>query len=288
MTQMVWKCGLALALLTSAATGPARAPDEVVAAERSFAAYAQTHGVNSAFHQFIADDGLLFIPDPKLGKTLLAKAPNGPGSLNWWPIYAGMAASGDLGFTTGPYVMEGPRGKAYGHFFTVWRKQPDGMWRWLLDHGTPTTAQPAEGPDAPVRTLTASGKRGQAAGAWSKLIMLEAEFAQALGRDAKAAYLSRLAEDARVMRAGPQPAHGWSAYRVRVAEGPATVTASHLGGDISKAGDLAFTYGHASWPEAGRAVKGHYIRIWQNRANGWALVVDELVPTPPPPPKPAS
>ncbi|MCP6379431.1 nuclear transport factor 2 family protein, partial [Klebsiella pneumoniae] len=92
----------------------------------------------------------------------------------------------------------------------------------------------------------------------------------------KTAYLATLAEDARVMRVGPQPAQGRAAYRTRIAEGPASVTASHIGGDISKAGDLAFTYGHASWPEAGREVKGHYVRIWQNRPSGWALVVDEL------------
>lgn len=277
---------LAAALFSSAAA--ARAPDEVVAAERSFAAHAQAHGVNAAFRRFIADDGVLFVPDPKPGKALLATLPERPGTLKWWPVYAGLAASGDLGFTTGPYEMDGSHGKVHGHFFTVWKKQPDGQWRWFLDHGTPTRAKPAQEPDTPVQTLAAPRVRRAApsADAWKQLLAVEKDFAAALARDARSAYLATLAEDARVMRVGPQPAQGRAAYRARIAEGPAMVSAAHLGGSISQAGDLAFTYGDARWAEDDRQVKGHYVRIWQNRAAGWALVVDELVPTPPPPPKP--
>jgi ketosteroid isomerase-like protein len=276
---------LAGLLLGSAAS--ARAPDEVVEAERSFAAYAQQKGVNAAFHSFIADDGLLFVPEPKPGKALLAGRPERPGSLNWWPAYAGMARSGDLGFTTGPFVIEGPAGKGYGHFFTIWKKQPDGSWRWVIDHGTPTKAQAAEGPDTPVRALAASTGATEAGPerGWQALVALEGRFAQQLARNARAAYLATLAEDARVMRVGPQPAHGRSVYRERIEAGPESVRVSHLGGGISQAGDLAYTYGDARWAEGGAEVKGHYVRIWQNRPPGWTLVVDELIPVPPPPKK---
>jgi ketosteroid isomerase-like protein len=262
------------------AATPARASvEEVVAAERAFAALAQEKGVAPAFATYIAEDGLIFIPDPKPGKKLLQSVPSRPGSLRWWPIYAGAAASGDLGFTTGPFVADDGKTKGYGHFFTIWKRQPDGSWRWLIDHGTPTDAQPAEGEATPVTTLAAA-KPG---GSWTDLRALEARLDQDLARDARAAYLAVLAEDARVMRVGPQPAQGRAAYLARLDAGPRTITASHLDGGASSAGDLAYSYGHASWEQAGKPIKGHYIRVWQHRPAGWRLIVDELIPAPPPP-----
>jgi ketosteroid isomerase-like protein len=83
------------------------------------------------------------------------------------------------------------------------------------------------------------------------------------------------------MRVGPQPAIGRSAYLALIAEGPATIRTARLGGGISKAGDLAYTYGSAQWDKEGSARSGHYVRIWQRRASGWTLVVDELIASPP-------
>ena len=271
----------AVAAALLAAT-PARASvQEVIAAERAFAALAQEKGVGPAFAHYIAEDGLLFIPDPKPGKKLLATAPTRPGTLRWWPIHAGAAASGDLGFTTGPYVADDGKTKRYGHFFTIWKRQPDGSWRWLIDHGTPTEAQPPEGEGTPITTLGAA----RPGGSWATLRALEARLDRDLGSDAKAAYRAILADDARVMRVGPQPAQGRTAYLARLAAGPDKVTARHIDGAASSAGDMAYSYGHATWNEAGKPIKGHYVRIWQHRAGGWQLVVDELVPAPPPPPK---
>src|SRR6185295_1413148 len=59
--------------------------------------------------------------------------------LAWQPAYAGMARSGDLGFTTGPWEFKGdvndktPSG--YGHFVTLWKKQSDGSWKFVVDLG---------------------------------------------------------------------------------------------------------------------------------------------------------
>ena len=263
--------------------------DDMVETERSFARHAAEKGVPDAFRTYIAEDGLMFAPDPKPGKALLRAAPKGPGgALEWWPVYAGMSVSGDLGFSTGPYVMEGERGKAHGHFFTIWKKQADGSWRWVIDHGTPTLTPAIEPRGAEVASLPASpavSTSAVGADAWAAVRQREDQLDAALATDAAAAYLAALSDDARVMRVGPQPAMGRSAYRARLEDGPETVTAAHIGGGISQAGDLAYTYGHAAWSEDETGHKGHYVRIWQRRADGWKLVVDELIPTPPPRPQ---
>lgn len=279
---------LLIAFALAAPAAASASVREIVAAERAFAAHAEKHGVANAFQTYIADDGLLFVPDPKPGKALLARAPSRPGTLRWWPIYAGAARSGDLGFSTGPYVADDGKNQRYGQFFTIWKKQPDGSWRWLIDHGTPSGEAAPQGPETAPRFLSAEpAVRAEPTDAWQRLKAREQRLDQDLARDARAAYLSVLCPDGRVMRAGPQPASGRAAYLARLDEGPATVRASHIGGGISNAGDLAYTYGNASWPAADGEVRGHYVRVWQNRAQGWVLVVDELVPAPPPPPKPA-
>src|SRR5687768_15982217 len=59
-----------------------------------------------AFMAFIADDGLLFRPGAVNGKKWMLERPLPPSDkrslLAWQPNFAGMAAAGDLGFTTGP------------------------------------------------------------------------------------------------------------------------------------------------------------------------------------------
>ena len=51
-----------------------------------------------------------------------------------------VADSGELGFTWGTYVatFHNKTGKlitTYGKYMDVWRRQPDGTWRWIADMG---------------------------------------------------------------------------------------------------------------------------------------------------------
>jgi ketosteroid isomerase-like protein len=275
---------LAATLAGPAAAAPSPAPvGEVVEAERAFARAARTDGVNAAFLRYSAPDGLVFQPGPKLAREALAANPIPPVSIEWWPVYAGIAASGDLGFTTGPYVIgEGER-RVHGWYFTVWKRQADGSWRWVLDHGPPTREAAPFGPDTPVVALP----RGRPAGkdnALGSLRAAEAHLAASLALDARAALPRFLAADGRLMRVGPQPAVGASAWPALLAAGPDRIETAPLGGSASAAGDLAYTYGTARWQKNGAWISGHYVRIWQRRAGGWKLVVDNMIASPPPRP----
>ena len=114
----------------------------------------------------------------------------------------------------------------------------------------------------------------------------EAHLAAALAMDARAALPRFLAADGRLMRAGPQPAVGSAAWRPVLAAGPERIETAPLGGEVSAAGDLAYTYGTARWQKEGADIAGHYVRIWQRRADGWRLIVDNMIPSRPPPPAP--
>ena len=268
--------------LAAPAVLPAVDVGEVVAAERAFARAARDRGVGAAFRSFAAADALIFAPGPRPAAPLFAAAPDVGGTLAWWPAYAGIAASGDLGFTTGPFVQEdGPR-RRHGNYFTIWRRQADGAWRWVLDHGPTASGPPPAAPSAAVATLPPAPAAAAPAGkAWDSLLAAEAALASALAADAPGALRTALADDARLLREGSQPAVGRSAFAALLAAGPQRIEASHLGGGVSAAGDLAFTYGRAAWGEATAPARGHYLRLWQRRAAGWSLIVDQIIPPPP-------
>ncbi len=61
--------------------------------------------------------------------------------LTWEPLHAEVAASGDLGYTWGEYRLsvstsEGPR-TIVGKYATIWRREPEGGWRVVMDTGSP-------------------------------------------------------------------------------------------------------------------------------------------------------
>jgi ketosteroid isomerase-like protein len=60
--------------------------------------------------------------------------------LTWKPAKADVAASGDLGYTFGTWLLTGKSnaGEAVnltGKYATVWKKQGDGSWKVVLDIG---------------------------------------------------------------------------------------------------------------------------------------------------------
>jgi ketosteroid isomerase-like protein len=61
-------------------------------------------------------------------------------TLTWEPMFAKMAASGDLGYTYGTYKMTDRKTDSIigvGKYATIWQKQSDGKWKAILDTGNP-------------------------------------------------------------------------------------------------------------------------------------------------------
>ncbi len=281
------RLGLAVAAfwtLTAPAAAQPAALDEVIAAERAFAADTRERGFKAGFLAAVAPDGFIFQPGPTPARPLLERAPDAgppgpPGPpLFWWPLFAGVANSGDLGFTTGGATIP-------VRYFTVWRRQPDGSWRWIYDGGPPLQSPLAGGADDPVTRLpAATAAAGSAEAALAELRPLEDELARLAAEDNEAARLRFLAEDGLAAGSATASFPGRAQQAAELARQPARQRLRQLGGIASRAGDMAFTWGEARWTRDGQARWGHYARIWQKRREGWRIVVDMLVPAPGAPP----
>ncbi len=69
-----------------------------------------------------------------------------PPRLLWMPVKAEIARSGDLGYTYGNYefiTMDSlqKESKTYGNYVTIWKRQADGSWKYVLDGGVSTPPQ---------------------------------------------------------------------------------------------------------------------------------------------------
>ncbi len=61
-----------------------------------------------------------------------------------------------------------------------------------------------------------------------------------------------------------------------------SLTSERLGGAISAAGDLAYSYGKYSLSNAQTTERGHYLQIWRTETDGsWKIALDYQAPLPP-------
>lgn len=278
---------LALPLAILAAPVQAQTADAapVVAAERAFAADFPAMGLAGSFSKWSTPDAVIITGgQARTSAELFADAPQtrqpDEPLIEWWPVFAGISMSGDLGFTTGPAAQDGNR---YGHYFTVWRRQPDGQWRWVYDGGVGADPAGQPGPDSEPRLLpVATVGSGSPEIAMAEVEEAEAGLA-AQAANVKAAHLQYLAADGRLYVAPLAPADGADAFATALDGWPTTMAIGAMeGGGASDAGDMVWTYGPASWTRDGQPRHGHYVRIWQKRPEGWRIVLAQLVPAPPP------
>lgn len=266
---------LSAALLqTACATAP------LVASEQAFAAETAAHGWNAGVRAFAAPDAVVASPLPTNALASLEPADEADvGSpLAWRPALAGIARSRDLGFTTGPYFIHG-RGYV-GHYFTVWRRDGN-AWRWIFDGGVKVLdASPVAAGAAVASLPIAAAKTATKPDALTDVRRLEAVIAEASTTDAARAITARLADDARVNRVALPFASNRRAAQAVLAAATPVIHFELTSATASRAGDLVFTYGRASWSVDGAARMGSYARIWQLRSQGWQIVYDQIVPPP--------
>ena len=263
---------------------------EMVTTEQAFSKMAEEKNTRDAFMAFIADDGLLFRPGAVNGKKWMiehpAPAPQNPDKktlLAWQPKFAGMAASGDMGFTTGPWESkadikdEKPQG--YGHFVTVWKKQPDGSWKFVVDLGIdhPQSGGPQTLWQPTDTNKNTSFKPVNETVARNSLLDRDRQFASDQSRNGLAkTFVAYASPDVRLYRAGNLPYIGSQAASDALAKTTGQITWQLINGDVSRAGDLGYTHGTYELTDDTKNVieRGSYVRIWQKQGGTWRVVMD--------------
>lgn len=141
MSRLALAAGLLLALAGCAA-GPGlrdrdrdrlRAnPSQVIATELAFARAAQEKGQWTAFGEYADGDAVMFVPQLVNAREWLRKQANPPQAVRWQPYQVWSSCDGTLAATKGAWQR--PDGSV-GYFTTVWERQGDRDYRWVMDQG---------------------------------------------------------------------------------------------------------------------------------------------------------
>ncbi|HZW88454.1 MAG TPA: DUF4440 domain-containing protein [Myxococcaceae bacterium] len=122
-------------------------------ADRNFADLSVAQGYTVAFTAYVATDGsavagpVYWGEDEVVGIAWAGWTP--AETLSWTPTVSRSTFSGDLAWTTGnaEYLFLNPDGSifidSFSKYITIWARQPDGSWKFLLDGGN---ARPAPAP----------------------------------------------------------------------------------------------------------------------------------------------
>ena len=113
---------------------------DIMETDMAFSSLSKLHGMKKAFIELIDNDGILLRPNhyPILGAEAidyLTQTNDSAFSLIWKPSGGEVAASGDLGFTYGIYTLSLKDSTIKGTYVSIWKKQKDGKWKFVLDTG---------------------------------------------------------------------------------------------------------------------------------------------------------
>jgi ketosteroid isomerase-like protein len=258
---------LTAALFTGSLVMAQKGIDPLIRAEKNFAAHSVAHGTKDAFLAYLDSAGIVFDKGkPVNGIQAWQQRASRPNLLNWWPDAAEIAASGDFGYTTGPWTLQPtPQDTivARGRYSTVWHQTSQGEWKLLIDLGVSNTPASAD-------TVVSKRKyQGQyTPGTPGSLVKAEEDFISILARSPKEATARYLTADAILNRNGTAPVKGENKPESFVAGTRYTL----LGSGLASSGDLGYVYGET---EIGGKPE-NYLRVWRREGKDWKIVLDVL------------
>ena len=257
---------------------------DLIQTEYNFAADAKENGVRDSFLKFIDDNGVLFRPHPVNGKDFLSKQQKRPGVLLWYPSLSVVSDDGDLGFNTGPWEYKRTaedESIAFGNFVTVWKKQKDGTWKFLMDIGN-SNEKPIdeilELNPADYKTQKTKSDFNYSEKAKEELFKTEKVFSDlAVSKDLLTAYKNYISDESLYIRDDHFPFKAEEIAEFLESQN-LVQTWETLGGLVATSNDLGYTYGKiTTWKDSGMKTADHslyYMRCWYKDNGQWKILID--------------
>jgi hypothetical protein len=253
----------------------------LVEAEKNMAEMAVKSGTRAAFGTFASADALSFAPNPVNSKEYYNGQPDMK-NLSWFPVYARVSKSGDWGFTSGRFELQGQE-KGYGDYVSVW-KAINGKWALVLDIGashnkpldayTPEFVEPA-GVHKPKFTNEKDVITGKGI-----ILTTEKTLDASLKSYGPAAFSGFLNPNARVIFPGREPIVGKENINAFYNQMVAKVSFKTTNADKALGGDLAYTYGIATIDyKADLRESFNYVNIYELQPDhNWNLIMQIYAP----------
>ena len=122
---------------------------QMMDADRAFSKLSEEKGMKAAFLEYIDSNGVLLRPNemPVIGADAidyLIQQNDSTYTLKWQPSKGVVAESGELGYTYGLYQLQSKIKDTtiFGTYVSIWKKQSDGSWKFVLDSGNEGVGEP--------------------------------------------------------------------------------------------------------------------------------------------------
>ena len=283
---MKWIVAAVVALTLTQTRTPRGIVDELLAADRSFAAAAAKTTLVPALTAMFADDVLMPTPLPEPGfargkaqatAALTTNPANATARVEWAPVRGGISADGHHGFTVGYMTLHGGDGKTQSiKYVAYWTREADG-WRVAAYRRTgsdhPPTSRKMLPPVLPAHVVAPTADAAMIAKHKATLEAAEKAFsdeAQTIGLGP--AFAKHGSPDA--VNVGPRTRGDFVVTAAEIgktigagSEGkPSPVSwAADEGSIVSSSGDLGVTFGYIrqhSAPREGQPGAVPFFTIW--------------------------
>lgn len=255
---------------------------QIFQTEKKFEKAVAEKGIRDGFIEFLSPVAVMFMPDAVNGRETWKKRPVSPALLTWNPVWIDAASNGAIAYSVGnsQYRANGKddANVVYGHYISIWMRQPDGSYLAELDTGInhdKPLAEPTEW-KSPLDSGKEMNPDRLSAADSSVLFYQKAE-----EDGAASAYKSFLAEDAIVMRQGKLPAFDKKSANVLLKDTPRIAFSKRK--LFTEAADLGYVHGpYVMSDKKGTEIeRGNFVQVWKLRNKKWQIVADILVPLPP-------
>lgn len=249
--------------------------------EKAFEKMVAEKGIRDGFIEYLSPVGVMFMPDVVNGREAWKARPVSGVALTWNPIWIDVSSNGVMAYSIGNSQFR-PKGKDdttvyYGHYLSVWIKQPNGEFRAALDTGINHEKPTSESIEWKSPADSGKGGNPDKISAGDSAVGFY-ETASTSGH-AKA-YKSYLADDAIVMRDGKFPAVGKKAV-MTLLEGDYKINFGKRK-SFTEAAELAYVHSpYTITDKKGvETERGNFVQVWKLRGKRWQIVADVLVPLP--------
>lgn len=109
-------------------------PSDIVAADLNFARAARIEGQWTAYRDWMADGAILFVPRLVGAETWLDTQADPERAIDWQPHHIYVTCDSSLAASVGAWQGDE---QSHGAYLTIWQRQLDGSYRWILDYDWP-------------------------------------------------------------------------------------------------------------------------------------------------------
>lgn len=245
----------------------------LIKAENAFEKASLEKGIREGFLSFADSTAIVFgEKGPENAKHFWESLNSFDGIFSWSPTYAEISLTGDWGYTTGNYEhrpkLLADKPDRFGQYTTVWQKDVNGIWKYLIDIGNTHPSAPLDKEAGGLVVEKTAGTQTTD----SFLMNLEEKFIAAFENKPEDAYRQYISAVYIMNLSGINPVRNRDSAVMMITRIYYPIKFHPAGWKTAPGKDMAAVYGTIAHGND----SGKYLRIWRHEKSGWKIALEVI------------